>query len=131
MSEVLLILQDQIRRYGGSYGVRDSALLSSAMAMPMATYEGKLLHSELIDQAAAYAYHVCQNHPFIDGNKRTALAAALVFLDLNGIEIHDPEEKLYDLMIEVAEGKRTKIDIAETLDELKAKKRHSPKAKRD
>jgi death on curing protein len=129
MSEVLLILQDQIRRYGGSYGVRDPALLSSAMAMPQATYEGKLLHSELIDQAAAYAYHLCQNHPFIDGNKRTALAAALVFLDLNGIEISDPEEKLYELMINVAEGKRTKKEIAEALRKLNGQKRRPQKHK--
>jgi death-on-curing protein len=127
MSEVLLILQDQIRQYGGSYGLRDPALLSSALAMPMATYEGKLLHADLIDQAAAYAYHLCQNHPFLDGNKRTALATALVFLDLNGIKINDPEEKLYELMIKVAEGKRSKKDIAETINKLKDKKRHTPK----
>ena len=79
MSEVLLILEDQVRRYGGTYGVRDPALLSSALAMPSATFEGKYLHKSLFDQAAAYAFHICQNHPFMDGNKRTALASALVF----------------------------------------------------
>jgi death-on-curing protein len=127
MSEVLLILQDQIRQYGGSYGARDPALLSSAMAMPMAMYEGKLLHAELADQAAAYAFHLCQNHPFLDGNKRTALAAALVFLDLNGIEINDPKEMLYELMMQVAEGKRSKKDIAKVLRNLEGKKRRSRK----
>jgi death-on-curing protein len=115
MSEVLLILQDQIQQYGGRYGLRDAALLSSALAMPLTTFEGKLLHADLYDQAAAYAFHICQNHPFVDGNKRTALATALVFLDLNGIQIEDPNESLYSLMMKVAQGKATKDEISDTL----------------
>ena len=112
MGEVLLILQDQIRRYGGAYGVRDIDLLSSALAMPSASFEGKFLHNGVYDQAAAYAFHICQNHPFIDGNKRTALATALVFLSLNGVEIDDPNEALYELMMNVS-GKGTgKAEIA-------------------
>src|SRR5512137_1051424 len=91
MAEVLLILEDQIRRHGGKYGLRDPGLLSSAMAMPTASYGGKLLHKDPIAQAAAYAFHLCQNHPFVDGNKRVALASALVFLDLNGVEVQDPK----------------------------------------
>ncbi|HUZ18208.1 MAG TPA: Fic family protein, partial [Spirochaetia bacterium] len=62
LAEVLVILQDQIRRYGGRYGVRDPALLSSALAMPSASFEGKYLHKGLFEQAAAYAFHICQNH---------------------------------------------------------------------
>jgi death-on-curing protein len=127
MSEVLLILQDQIRRYGGRYGVRDLSLLSSALAMPMATYEGKLLHVNEFEQAAAYAYHICQNHAFVDGNKRTALAAALVFLDLNGIVIDDPDERLYSLMMDVAKGKKAKSDISFLLRELRGRRRISRK----
>jgi len=123
MSEVLLILQDQIRRYGGSYGVRDTSLLSSALAMPISSFEGKYLHRDLFEQAAAYAYHLCQNHPFVDGNKRTALATALVFLHLNGIELDDPKQELYGLMMKVANGKATKADIAKTFQGLKNKKR--------
>ncbi|MEW5814465.1 MAG: type II toxin-antitoxin system death-on-curing family toxin [Spirochaetota bacterium] len=104
------------------YGVRDPALLSSALAMPTTTFEGKFLHSDLFHQAAAYAFHICQNHPFVDGNKRTALAAALVFLDLNGIEIDDPSEELYALiMISVAKGKVCKDAIAKELRRLKRK----------
>ena len=118
LSEVLLILQDQIRRYGGLYGVRDLALLSSALAMPSATFEGNLLHDDLYDQASAYAFHICQNHPFLDGNKRVALASALVFLDFNGVEVDDPKEELYRLMMGVADGKKTKSDIAETFRRL-------------
>ena len=123
MGEVLLTLQDQVRRYGRAYGVRDPALLSSALAMPSATFEGKFLHEDIYQQAAAYAYHLCQNHPFIDGNKRTALAAALVFLDLNGIEISDLEETLYELMIGVAKGKKSKAEIAEALKDLGVRRR--------
>ena len=86
--------------------------------MPEATFGGKLLHSDLFEQAAAYAFHICQNHPFIDGNKRTALASALVFLDLNGIEINDPHQKLYRLMMNVAEGRSTKDEITRQLKTL-------------
>ena len=112
MSEVLVVLQDQIRRYGGTYGLRDPALLSSALAMPSSTFEGEFLHRDLFEQAAAYAFHICQNHPFVDGNKRTALATALVFLFLNGIELHDTKEELYYLMMKVAKGKAPKSEIA-------------------
>ena len=123
MSEVLLILQDQIRRYGGAYGVRDPALLSSALAMPSSSYGGKYLHKDLFEQAAAYAFHICQNHPFVDGNKRTALATALVFLDLNGIPLNDPKEQLYKLMMNVASGKGTKAELAKKFRSLKVKKK--------
>jgi death-on-curing protein len=112
MGEVLLILQDQIRRYSGAYGVRDPYLLSSALAMPSATFDGKYLLRDLYEQAAAYAFHICQNHPFVDGNKRTALAAALVFLALNGIETQDPKEDLYQLMMDVSGRGKAKTDIA-------------------
>ena len=83
--EVVTILQDQITRYGGEYGIRDMGLLSSAIAVPQATFAGERLHTDLFEMAAAYAFHICQNHPFLDGNKRVGLAAALVFLDLNGV----------------------------------------------
>jgi death-on-curing protein len=120
MGEVLLILQDQIRRYGGAYGVRDLDLLSSALAMPGASFEGKYLHKDLYEQAAAYAFHICQNHPFIDGNKRTGLATALVFLGLNGIELDDPKEELYALMMDVSGRRKTEAQIAETFERLHA-----------
>jgi len=125
MSEVLLILQDQIRRYGGTYGVRDIGLLSSAIAMPAASFEGKYLHKDLFEQAAAYAFHVCQNHPFMDGNKRTALATALVFLSINGVELNDPNEELYRLMMDVSAKGKAKADIAVTFRRLyiKSKKK--------
>lgn len=118
LGEVLLILQDQVRRYGGEYGVRDLTLLSSALAMPKATYGGQFLHAGVFDQASAYAFHICRNQPFIDGNKRTALATALVFLELNGVSVSDPHEELYTLMMRVAEGAGTKEEIARVLKKL-------------
>jgi death on curing protein len=62
--------------------------------------------------AAAYAYHICQNHPFVDGNKRVGLVSALVFLELNGIQIVDPESELYDIMINIAKGKGAKQELS-------------------
>jgi len=112
LSEVLTILRDQITRYGGEFGVRDLGLLSSAIAVPQAAFRGETLHSDLYEMAAAYAFHICQNHPFIDGNKRVALASALIFLDLNGITISDPEGTLYELMMAVAQSNLNKPDIA-------------------
>ena len=108
----MLILQDQIRRYGGGFGVRDTDLLSSALAMPSASFEGRHLHKDVYEQAAAYAYHICQNHPFVDGNKRTALAVALVFLSLNGVELDDPNDDLYRLMMDVSGKGVGKANIA-------------------
>ena len=84
LDEVLGIHADQIRRYGGSSGLRDLGLLQSALAMPETTFEGEFLHGTVFEMAAAYLFHVARNHPFVDGNKRTALMCALVFLGLNG-----------------------------------------------
>jgi death-on-curing protein len=116
--EVTEIHADQIKRYGGSSGIRDINLLSSAVAMPSATFSGSYLHGDIYEMAAAYAFHICQNHPFIDGNKRAALASALVFLELNGISISDLSGKLYDAMIALASGKLSKAEFADTLRKL-------------
>ena len=118
LSDILLIHSDQIRNYGGLAGVRDLSLLSSALAMPESSFEGKYLHDDIIVMAAAYGFHICQNHPFIDGNKRTALASALVFLDLNGTELDDPQDKLYEAMMLVAESRKGKSYLADVLREL-------------
>jgi len=116
--EVLSILQDQITRYGGEFGIRDLNLLSSAIAVPQASFGGQTLHADLFEMAAAYAFHICQNHPFLDGNKRVALASALVFLHLNDVNISDPNDRLYPLMMKVARSETGKRVIAETLRDL-------------
>jgi len=118
LSEVIEIHSNQIKLYGGKEGIRDISLLSSAVAMPYATFSGEYLHSDIYEMAAAYAFHICQNHAFIDGNKRTALASSLVFLELNGISIADPEEKLYEALMNIASGKLSKKSFAEILRSL-------------
>lgn len=80
------IHREAIARFGGSDGVREMALLESAVAAPQASFGGKSPYANLAEVAAAYLYYLCKNHPFIDGNKRTALGACIVFLRLNGIE---------------------------------------------
>ena len=111
LSEVLLILENQIRNYGGVYGVRDLNLLSSAIYMPESSFDGKYLHESVPAMAAAYTYHICQNHPFIDGNKRVALASSLVFLDINGYEFNCNEEILYNEIMNVAKGETKKEEL--------------------
>lgn len=118
LAEVVEIHADQIQRYGGQDGVRDLALLESALAQPEASFAGEWLHNDIYEMAAAYAYHFCQNHPFIDGNKRTALASALVFLELNGISVLDPKGRLEKAMVQIASGKMSKIDFAPLLKKL-------------
>ena len=112
LDEVLSLHDDQIRRYGGSGGVRDLGLLQSAMGSVSATFGGAFLHETKFEMAAAYLYGVCRNHPFLDGNKRTAVASALTFLEMNGAEIDADEDDFYDLVIGVAEGRVTKAAVA-------------------
>lgn len=112
LDEILLIHADQIRRYGGTHGVRDMGLLRSALGMPAATFGGTYLHSTLAEMAAAYLYHIGQNDPFLDGNKRVALAAALVFLWLNGQHLDADEDELTDLVMGIASGRIMKAEIA-------------------
>jgi death-on-curing protein len=75
--------QNQIDTYGGSYGIRDIGLLESAIAQPEASFSGQYVHADIFEMAAAYLYHLVMNHPFVDGNKRVGLEAALVFLEIN------------------------------------------------
>ena len=111
LSEVIFILEDQIRNYGGLYGIRDLNLLSSAIYMPESSFGGDYLHKTIPEMAAAYAYHICQNHPFIDGNKRVALACSLVFLDINGYKFNCNDETLYDEIMGVAKGEIKKEEL--------------------
>jgi len=115
LAEVLEIHRDQIERYGGHPGIRDLGLLQSALAMPAAGFGGKYLHGDLVEMSAAFLFHIAQNHPFIDGNKRTGTVAALVFLWLNGIELEADATKLEKLVIDVAQGKAGKNTIADFL----------------
>jgi death-on-curing protein len=88
---VIAIHAEVIAAHGGHAGIRDRALLESAVAAPQASHSGEPLISDAIEIAAGYFFYLSRNHPFIDGNKRTALAACLVFLHVNG---HLPRESL-------------------------------------
>lgn len=118
LAEVIEVHVDQIHRYGGQAGLRDLGLLQSALAQPQASFAGQWLHNDLYAMAGAYAYHLCQNHPFIDGNKRTALASALVFLELNGISLLDPRGRLKNAMFRIASGKMKKEEFERLLRKL-------------
>lgn len=119
LAEVIDIHSNQMRLYGGLPGIRDINLLSSAIAMPCASFHGEYLHKDIYEMAAAYAFHIGKNHPFVDGNKRTALVSALVFLELNGISISDSQGKLYDAMLDLSTGKLNKSEFASILRKLK------------
>lgn len=86
LEEILEIHRDQIERYGGALGVRDNGLLESAVAASESGFGSHYLHRDVYEMAAAYLFHLVQNHPFIDGNKRAGAATALVFLVINGVE---------------------------------------------
>ena len=112
LDEVLGIHEQQIERYGGSHGIRDAGALESAIAMPQATFDGEYLHPTIVTMAAAYLFHVTQNHPFIDGNKRTGANAAITFLLLNNLEPTFSEDQLVEVVLGVAQGRVDKKEIA-------------------
>ena len=109
---VLLVHADLIRRYGGQAGIRDRGLLSSALAQPQTTSGGKFLHKTIFDKAAAYGFHVCRNHPFVDGNKRVAFVLMDIFLRRNGYELAACEDEAYVTMMALADGRLTKLQLA-------------------
>ena len=112
VDEILHIHQDQIERYGGDASIRDTKALLSAIAMPQAGFDGNYLHCDFFAMAAAYLFHIVQNHPFVDGNKRTGTVAALVFLSLNCVEVDIDNDELAAFVLNVAQGKHDKAVIA-------------------
>jgi death-on-curing protein len=115
LDEVIELHRDQIERYGGRAGIGDVGLLQSAIAMPQASFGGQFLHADLYEMGAAYLFHIVQNHPFVDGNKRVGAAAAMVFLELNHVEVRVSNETLAETVLAVAQGKLGKAAIAEFL----------------
>ncbi len=102
VEDVLELHEMQLESYGGATEIRASDLIESAVMMPQASFGGQFVHADVFTMAAAYAFHIAENQPFVDGNKRTALAAALVFLDWQHFEIEDTDDELYDAMIGLA-----------------------------
>lgn len=116
ISQVLDIHQDEINSFGGTSGVRDEGLLDSALAQPQATFGGELLHPTIHEQAAAYLYHLAMNHPFIDGNKRTAFAVMDTFITLNGYSLNLSQDQAYNLVIQVVQKEISKEELSAFLE---------------
>ncbi|WP_341528573.1 type II toxin-antitoxin system death-on-curing family toxin [Nostoc sp. UHCC 0302] len=113
--DVLSIHSKQISLYGGSLGIRDEGLLDSAIYQPQATYGGEFLHATIFEQAAAYLFHITNNHAFIDGNKRTAFDVMVTFLNMNDYELNMTPKEAYELSIQVAENNVSKEELTAML----------------
>jgi len=109
------IHSEVIKQFGGLNGVRDENLLASAVLTPQSSFGGKSPYADIVEVAAAYLFYICKNHPFLDGNKRTAMMAAIVFLRLNGIEPLPDSAEWEKLMLDVA---GSKIDRTTTTQRL-------------
>jgi death-on-curing protein len=107
---VLAIHEEQLAIYGGSAGLRDSGLLESALARPQNKWNYEA--AELPELAAAYGYGIARNHPFVDGNKRTALLAMYTFLGINGIDFIVPEADAAAMMLGLAAGEVSEQSLA-------------------
>jgi death-on-curing protein len=118
VDDVLFVHARQFARFGGAEGLRDRAALASAVGIPQAGFGGHRLHPDLFAMAAAYAFHIAQAQAFIDGNRRTGLVSAILFLRINDLRVRDPDQRLYDAMIAVAEKRLDKAGLAAVLREL-------------
>jgi death on curing protein len=105
VGQVLALHAQQLERYGGASGLRDRGALESALARPTATFGGEDLYPDIADKAAALMHSLALNHPFVDGNKRTAAFAAIVFAESNGHEFLAVPDELLGTTISVAEGR--------------------------
>ena len=120
LEEILELHKDQIKKYGGLFGICDQKLLESAIAQPQITIFGQFACKDAYQMAAAYCFHIAKNHPFIDGNKRTSLLTTLTFLEKNGLQIN-PKVDLYTFMLAVASSKLSKEEIAKFFKEHSTK----------
>jgi death-on-curing protein len=113
LDDVLRIHARSLAEHGGTEGVRDLGMVDSALASAKNIYH--YANGDLFDVAAGYAFHIAESQAFLDGNKRAAAVAALVFLARNGAYVQPSTWELYSVMIDMAEKKKTKVDLAEML----------------
>lgn len=102
LEQVLVIHQDQIDRYGGSHGIRELALLESAIYRPQTTFGGEQLYPTIFDKVAALMHSLILNPPFVNGNKRTAMVAGIAFLKLNGYLLKVGQDELVEAALNIA-----------------------------
>jgi death-on-curing protein len=112
VSQVIAIHQDQVDTFGGSAGIRDRGLLESATLQPQASFDGELLYPTIAEQAAVYLFHLAMNHPFVDGNKRTAFAVMDTFITTNGYSLNLTVDEAYNLVLRVVERHISKEELA-------------------
>ena len=124
---VRAIHAEALKQFGGLDGVRDENLLASAVLAPQSTFGGKSPYSDIVEIAAAYLFYLCRNHPFLDGNKRTAMMAAIVFLRLNGIEPEPDSASWEELMLDVA---ASRLDRDQTTKRLRRLLKQLPRKKK-
>ena len=108
LAETLEIHAYQIGHFGGSDGLRSREMVESAIGIPSSTFGGAYLHPTVPDMAAAYLFHLVENHPFLDGNKRVGAMSALVFLELNEYDFDATDDELTDVVLQVASGNMPK-----------------------
>lgn len=123
VKQVLSIHIDQIKRYGGSLGIRQIELLLSALYAPESTFDKKYLYKNIYEMAAAYAYGIIKNHPFIDGNKRTGIAVALLFLRYNGYDFALTNDEIYNLGMEMANSSLSQNEVAQIFKKASKKRK--------
>ena len=123
VEQVIFVHNDQIERYGGSHGIASLALLESATARPQASFGGSDLYPTLFDKAAAMMHSIVMNHAFVDGNKRTAVVATIIFLELNGYKLEVEQDSLIEAALNTRHGKWDLAELASWL------KKHSRKVK--
>ena len=115
VEEVLYLHRRLIEDMGGEPGLLNPGALESAVAQPAMTAFGQLLHPTLIDQAAAYLFHLVANHPFCDGNKRIGMHATLIFIDTNHGDVLGSPDDWYELTIAVARSELSKRDLTKKI----------------
>ena len=108
LEDVLALHDELIQRYGGAPGLRDAGLLEAALAMPQAGFGGQYFHEFPHEMGAAYLFHLVRNHAFIDGNKRVALACAILFFKINRVPYSITEEEAVELTLAAASGRMDK-----------------------
>lgn len=112
LGEVVALHRALVAASGGADGLRDFGALESALAQPKATFDGRDLHSTVVDKCSALGFSLAMNHPFVDGNKRIAHASMAVFLELNGFEIVATVDEQERLMLQLADGRVSRAALS-------------------
>lgn len=115
IDESIEVHNSLVATYGGLQGIREHNLLESALAMPMTAMFNKDMYPSIFDKAACYLFFIATNHPFVDGNKRTATSCCLLFLQFNDIKLSYKEDELIEFVVDIAQGKIDKVEISKYL----------------